>query len=122
MNKIEDYQICVKADVMETIQKNFDNLNAMFDDIKNNGKKNVEVDGIVDTYRKELDNIAAFVKETQETINQLNCNIKEVYNEALDNGKKANSYFGWFTQEQEKCAKALDKLKVVRDTLNLLIG
>lgn len=48
MNKIEDYQICVKADVMETIQKNFDNLNAMFDDIKNKGKKNVEVDGIVE--------------------------------------------------------------------------
>ena len=113
----------VKQDAFENVLNCFANLNAMFDDIKSRGNKDgdVEIDGAIDTYRKELKTISDFVDDTKEVVKMLNDNIQRLVIDANDSERKANQYYGWWKSEDDKNDKLTRKLKAIRETLDLMI-
>lgn len=122
MLEAKNYQLKVKDAAFTKVQSCFDNLKAMFDDIQSKRKdEDCEIDGVIDTYRNELQTIVDFVNETQNIIKVLDDNIAEIVDSANEAAKKAKDYYGWFSSESDKNEKLLRKLKTVRETLDLLI-
>lgn len=123
MLEVKNYQLKVKEDACTKVQGCFDNLKAMFDDIRSKRKDaDCEIDDVIDTYRNELKTIEDFINEIKDTIEELNDNIAEIVDSANKAEKRARDCYGWFTSESDKNEKLMRKLKTVRETLDLLIN
>lgn len=119
MEKESNYQKEVSSEVVNRADIAIENIDSMLNDVEDrfNGKN--DVSGVAATYKQELDHIRHFVKESLCIIAELNAHIEKIVTWYNDSNERAERHFQWYNDEYQRSTKLTNKLKAVRDILNL---